>query len=269
MNSRTTFYLSILALLLSNITYSQEDFDLFNPDRGKPPPPPAPPKVQTPPVNPFTPPPPPPPKKVEPPPPPKPLQPQKDFMLRGTSQIGERRAAVLQGPDGKEIIHYLKNNKPTPLDSYAGYSLLSVESREITVEYPPDAPCRASDPAKGLQCSTDQKTATIKLVIASNALPPQQPMLPPPQPQPQPQPLQPTNPFVVPPTNPFAPPGAQFNPPPPLSPEEQRKRDEEQKKREEIYKNFKRQTIKDEDVPPGMRVVRTPFGDRLVPVDNK
>jgi hypothetical protein len=186
-------------------------------------------------------------------------------MLRGTSQIGERRATVLQGPDGKEMIHYLEDNKRTPLKGYEGYSLLNVGSREITVEYPTDAPCRASDPSKGLQCSTDQKTATIKLTVASNALPPQQPMLP----QPQPQPPPPNNPFAVPPPNPFAPPGAQFNPPPPVSPEEQRKRDEEQKKREEIYKNFKRQTIKDEDVPPGMRVVRTPFGDRLMPADNK
>ncbi|OQW91363.1 MAG: hypothetical protein BWK78_04870, partial [Thiotrichaceae bacterium IS1] len=33
----------------------------------------------------------------------------------------------------------------------------------------------------------------------------------------------------------------------------------------EKYKNFQRQFIRDEDVPPGMRIVHTPFGDRLVP----
>ncbi|HID99598.1 MAG TPA: hypothetical protein EYP59_04825, partial [Thiotrichaceae bacterium] len=45
-----------------------------------------------------------------------------------------------------------------------------------------------------------------------------------------------------------------------------RSRDPEIEKRKELYKNFQKRVIKDEDVPPGMRVVRTPFGDRLVPI---
>ncbi|MCK5521802.1 MAG: hypothetical protein KAI83_01595 [Thiomargarita sp.] len=42
-----------------------------------------------------------------------------------------------------------------------------------------------------------------------------------------------------------------------------KKRD--QKKRKQQFQGFKRKVIKDEDVPPCMRVVRTLFGDRLVP----
>jgi hypothetical protein len=55
---------------------------------------------------------------------------------------------------------------------------------------------------------------------------------------------------------------------PAANPAEERKRQEEElKKRQELYKNFQKQVIKDEDVPPGMRVVRTPFGDRLIPAN--
>jgi|GEM_PF-836275 len=271
MNFRTiTILTTTLSFLLVIPVYAQEKFDLFNPDRGKPPPPPAP-KVQAPVVNPFMR---PPPKKEEPPPPPppKPLQPQKDFTLRGTSLIGDKLAVILQGPDGKQFPLYPEKSekgvKRLELSDYPGFALLNIEARQVTIEYPVDAPCRASIPSK-IECSKDQKTAVVKLALL-DAIPapapfqpqPFQPPAPPPPVSTIPAPPSPQTPPMV--MTPFG----QVAAPAPLSPDEQRRREEEQKRRAEIYKNFKRQVIKDEDVPPGMRVVHTPFGDRLVP-DNK
>lgn len=234
-----------LTLFISGNVLSEDTFTLFDPERGTPPPAPpvAAPKVQTPPSNPFK------ARQPEPPPPPKALLPQKDFALRGTSRMGDKRYAILQAPDGKEFVQKLTDNKRTPLDGYAEYALLGVAGREIVLEYPSTSPCRTSDPAKGLKCSMDQKTATLSLVTL-NAIAAPPPPLPPP---------------LVPPVQP---PGQQANPFMSNPASRQQQDEEERKRRAEIYKNFKRQVIKDEDVPPGMRVIRTPFGDRLVP-DNR
>ena len=238
-------YITLVLFFSSRASYS---FDLFDPDRGKPPPPT--PKVTTPlstankksPPNPFVqarklPPPRPQLKKKEPPPPP-----QRDFVLRGTSRIGDKRVVVLTGFDNKEFIQRLENNQRTPIAGYPDYYLLSVEPREIRIEYPTESPCRQDNPQKGLKCNkADEGKTAILSLKQGKALPPP----PPPKPQNTTQSARSSG----------------------LSKEEQaKKRKEERERRQKLYKNFKRQVIKDEDVPPGMRVVRTPFGDRLVPI---
>lgn len=182
---------------------------------------------------------------VAPPPPPPapspPAKPQQDFTLRGTSRIGDKRVAMLQAPDGKEFMQRLRKNERTPLDGYPTYFLVKIDGREATLEYPSDAPCRVSSPVKGLQCKENGKVAVLNLMRKGA-------IAPPPPPQPPPVAAQP----VLPAANPA---------------EERKRQEEELKKRQELYKNFQKQVIKDEDVPPGMRVVRTPFGDRLIPAN--
>ena len=239
-----------LALFLSSPVYS--NFDLFDSDRGKIEPVPVKPKPvttaftsssknsKTPPPIPFM-----QSRKsaVRKQLPPKKLPPQKDFELRGTSIIGSFRAAVLKGPDGKEKIYRFKDKKPTPAGNEGirikenangyDYYLLKVEPRQIQIEYPKESPCRDSNDQKGLKCAENQKTAMLELK-SLKALPQQA--------QPKPKTKAKTN--------------------------QAKKRDNANDKRKQLYRNFKRRVIKDEEVPPGMRVVRTPFGDRLVP-DNK
>jgi hypothetical protein len=241
------YFMKILIITLSLLFIStQADaFDLFNPDRGKPPPPPPTvPKVTTNPIikkptksktkliNPFkarvskqrsrkT-------QKN------KKLPPQKDFMLQGTSRFGNRRAAVLKGPDNKSFIQYFENNTRTPLklEAFKDYYLVSVKPREVEIEYPEDFPCHKDKPKKGLKCEKreDGKTVAILSLKRNEALPPPKPKAP------------------------------------PKKTAKKLSQEEQQKKRKELYKNFKKRVIKDEDVPDGMRVVRTPFGDRLVPI---
>lgn len=220
---------------------SAHAFDLFDPERGQEKTPqPEPQPVAPPPVN--TPP---------PPPPPKPKGPQQDFTLIGTSQIGDKYSAILQAPDGKTFVQSFPKEGRTPIDGYPNYYLLSVGSRQVQIEYPGDAPCQTSKMQKGVNCYSGGAKARLDLV-RKGAID-----IPPPPPPP-PSEGDTTN------QNPLAA-LLQPNQPVELSPEEQQRREEELERRREIYKNFKRQVIKEEDVPPGMRVVRTPFGDRLVP----
>lgn len=226
-----------LTVILCSVSMNSYSFDLFNPDRGKPPekaaPPPRP--------NPFA------AQKMQPkkpkPPPPKPqLLPQKDFMLRGTSRLGEQWSAVLQAPNGKQFIQRIDPDQRTAIEGYPEYYLLQVDAREVQLQYPSNSPCRNSNAQKGILCSADQKTATLSLVHRQAIRKPRK-------------------------VNSAAKRKNQQQGK--LSAAEARKkREEARQKRRELYKNFKRRVIKDEDVPPGMRVVRTPFGDRLVP-DNK
>jgi hypothetical protein len=228
-------------------------FDLFNPDRGMPAPsqiaptPTIPTLAQGQLPNPF-------PRARKPlppiPKPPKPLLPQKDFVLRGTSLIGKQRSVVLKGPDSKEFIQKLENDQRTPITGYPDYYLLGVNAREIQLEYPADAPCRTDNPQQGIKCNKEDNGKTVALSLQrQQALPPRPVSIPPPQPSPAQSPV-----------------AAGSTPPLTTLDEIRARREEARKKREELYKNFQRRVIKDEEVPPGMRVVRTPFGDRLVPM---
>ncbi|WP_069472033.1 hypothetical protein [Candidatus Marithrix sp. Canyon 246] len=151
------------------------------------------------------------------------LKRQRDFVLQGTSRIGSRRAVVLKAPNNKQFVLYFEDNVVTEIKGYEGYYLLQVEPREIVIEYPEDAPCRKSNPKKGVICNQQDEGRTAllslerdKIVAASTS---------------QPQTAAATT------------------------------ETEKPKK-----SKFKRKVIKEEDVPPGMRVVHTPFGDRLIPV---
>jgi hypothetical protein len=130
-------------------------------------------------------------------------------------------------------------------NGFPDYYLIRMTDRKVKIDYPDDAPCRHPNPQKGVKCTNGGKSATLEF-IAGNPTPFSMAA------------VSKNPPNAV---NPFA---AAINKNKGLSEEEKRKRDEALQKRRELYKNFKRQVIKDEDVPEGMRVVRTPFGDRLV-----
>ncbi len=249
MNRSIQFWAIILAGFFSTHVLG---FDLFNPDRSKPatpqivPPPTLPTLAQGQLPNPF-------PRARRPlpaiPKPPKPLLPQKDFVLRGTSLIGKQRSVVLKGPDSKEFIQKLENDQRTPIAGYPDYYLLNVTAREIQLEYPTDAPCRTDNPQQGLKCNKEDNGKTVVLSLKQQQALPPRPVTPTPQPSSAQSPV-----------------AAGSRPSPTTLDEIRARREEARKKREELYKNFQRRVIKDEEVPPGMRVVRTPFGDRLVPI---
>jgi len=154
-------------------------------------------------------------------------QPQRDFTLRGTSRIGKKRTAILKGPDNKDLVQRFENNQRTPIEGYEGYYLLGVKAREVQIEYPKGAPCRKSNEQKGIEC--DGEIAILSLV-QGRALPPRR--------------------------------SARSRPPsrPPTSRSARNRFPGPQSRNRP-----ERKVIPPSEVPPGMRVVHTPFGDRLVP----
>ncbi|MCK5715885.1 MAG: hypothetical protein KAH77_00235 [Thiomargarita sp.] len=142
--------------------------------------------------------------------------PQKDIRLVGTSIFGTKKSVILKGYDNKEFTQRLIKNTRTSLEDrgYEGYYLLTVKAREITIEYPENAPCQKDKPRKGVTCN-ENFTATVGLVtqraIASSVR-------------------------------------------------------KQTRKKTKSKKKAKKKVIKDKDIPPGMRRVSTPFGDRLAPI---
>ncbi len=226
-------------------TVSAEGFDLFDEDRNKPKTPPTPqsdPKPPAPPVNlnPF--------QNLPTPKPQVQVLPQKDFELKGISQIGKRYIVFLEAPNNKIIKVDMEDKIRTAVNNgFPDYYLIRLTERKVKVDYPENAPCLRPNPQKGIKCSNAGKSAILEFTVGKA-------INPPPESAVSQNPPSTVNPFLA---------AMQKNQQ--LSEEEQRKREEALEKRRELYKNFKRQVIKDEDVPEGMRVVRTPFGDRLVP----
>ncbi|MEZ5671094.1 MAG: hypothetical protein R3E08_01420 [Thiotrichaceae bacterium] len=68
-----------------------------------------------------------------PPPPPKPLLPQRDLVLHGVSQIGNKVNVILQTPDGKQYSQRIVNRTQrtaVDIEGYRDYALLEVKSRK-------------------------------------------------------------------------------------------------------------------------------------------
>lgn len=240
--------LLILLVFFAGFSQVWADFDLFNQDRGKPPEPPAAPAQ---PPTPPTPTPAPPPAPKPPPPP------QKDFMLKGTTKFGKNYQVFLQTPEGKDIIQEWSNStkKSSEIEGFTDFSILEVNSREVVIRYPDASPCSNSRLDRGVMCATDQKTATLRIVRgAPTAAKPLAP-LPSAMPTSAAVPPPPAGAGGLAPANAAAP-----------SPEAQRLQALFQQAAQQAQpQNAPNAPKAGENPPAGMKVVKTPFGDRLVP----
>ena len=176
-----------------------------------------------------------------------------EFTLAGTSRIGDRVSAILVHRDGKTVV--VRSDSPdNTIEGFTQYSVAGIEAGRVTLNYPGNAPCN-NYADKGVLCNDTGNRG--ELTLPSTA------------------PLAPRNPPVeavepvlevasdgvdeatVNPDNPFAAiqaaavarqrgdRGADGNPDAPP-------------------RSFQPRRIDPADVPPGMRIVSTPFGDRLV-----
>lgn len=200
----------------------------------------------------------------------------KKYTLRGTTILGQTRYALLQqvGKPGIFSVR-LGRGSATPFPDDPRYQLEKVEPGRVTIRYPLAVPCSQDDPAHGITCSKDQKKATLELVrlaAASGSDPKtggdrkelaqkQQSNIIGSFPDAvssgeKKMPEKDINPFLA---------GVK------TSKEEQRRRlekmrqDPDYQKRKTQYKNYKPRRIRKEDVPPGMKILQTPFGDILSP----
>ena len=165
------------------------------------------------------------------------------FLLIGTSRIGSRLSVALRHVGG-ERIHVVVDNSRTPIPGYERYAVVEVDSRRVGIQYPQSASC-SEFPELGVSCDAANNIAMLSLNTGKAMIPKigDQDVPDAPDELRETPPDSPRNPFEAlrnaaetGDSRSSGNPSARFNP----------------------------RRIDPADVPPGMRVVSTPFGDRLV-----
>lgn len=170
-----------------------------------------------------------------------------EFSLMGTTRIGAKRSVLLLHKSGTpislEVSNGVNNGAGTPIPKYETYALIGSANGEVIVQYPPSRPCRASE-AHGITCDAEANRAILALAAAD------------------PLPVRVTEeiPEVI----------TEESEPPPNPFEALRQRAANGQASDvvsaEDQRRFRPRRINADQVPDGMRVVSTPFGDRLVDI---
>ncbi len=177
-----------------------------------------------------------------------------EFTLVGASRIGDQRRVVLNHRNGETFIVPLEVDSETPIPDYEQFHIISSEKGQVSIRYPDGSNCvEAAD--SGVSCNADANIARLSL-----------------RPAPLPEQLivdldqeeelteqnldltaeakEAAEDLARDPNNPFA-----------------RLRAEALGQDVPPAPRFRPRRIDPAQVPPGMRVVSTPFGDRLVEID--
>jgi hypothetical protein len=196
------------------------------------------------------------------------------FTLKGASRFGDKYLSVLLSRDGKEIQVQWQEGTNVPVPGYENYQVTRVSGREVVLTHRGQDIC-LENPAVGVSCIN----SAASLLTLSNATP-----LPVAANTAQPQQANDASAIfgngevisagpggvminangqqVF--RNPFS--GELEVAEQQLSPEELEARAVRQQARRDRLSSFEPERISDDNVPAGMRRVRTPFGDRLVPI---
>ena len=197
---------------------------------------------------------------------------QPAFTLKGASRFGDNYRATLLSRDGTEVELAWQNGQSVPVPGYENFRVSNVQGRQVTLLHPGQDVCINNESA-GVSCIS----STQALLSLSNA----KPLVPNTAAQgagPEAAQIFGNGEAIT-----AGPGGVMINAngqqvfrnpfsgeievvEQQLSPEELSARAERQAARRGRLSNFQPERISEADVPPGMRLVRTPFGDRIVPV---
>jgi len=164
-----------------------------------------------------------------------------EFTLIGTSRIGGKYSVIIQHRGGDTLMVKAGPNSSTQIPGYSGYLMLNVDSGHISIRYPENVPC-VEFRDQGVSCDG----ANIAALSLANGEPLVETSLAAGRSNETAADELPTNPFEA-----------------LLS----RENNVPVSNRDGVFGRSERFTprrIDPEDVPPGMNVVSTPFGDRLV-----
>ena len=169
-----------------------------------------------------------------------------EFTLIGTSRIGGKYSVIIQHRGGDTLMVKAGPNSSTQIPGYSGYLMLNVDSGRISIRYPENVPC-VEFREQGVSCEGAMNIAALSLangepllgkevetslaVGRSNETTADE---------------LPTNPFEA------------------LLSRENNVPVSNRDGNFDRSERFTPRRIDPEDVPPGMNVVSTPFGDRLV-----
>lgn len=190
---------------------------------------------------------------------------QPAFTLKGLSRFGDVYKVMLVNRSGQVARLNWQPGQQSELEGFSGFTVVAADAGGVTLQQPPEDSCLPMD-TLGVSC-TSATMATLQLApaaaLAVNGSAPQPPVaFGGRSGQPEPATLVDANGqqvFI----NPFS---GQPETVQPLSEEERQQREARQRERAARLGAFEVQRIAPEDVRPGMRVVRTPFGDREVPI---
>ena len=163
-----------------------------------------------------------------------------EFTLIGTSRIGTRTSVMLRHVSGEEVRVPLVGSR-MPIPGYEQYAVVGSEGESVSIQYPQSVVC-AEFVDQGISCDANSNIATIKLTTAKANVPTSTQAE-----TAQPDSEQDGDRGAM--TNPF---------------EALRNRAQGDELPQERPRRFQPRRIDPAEVPPGMRVVSTPFGDRLV-----
>ncbi|MEK7259253.1 MAG: hypothetical protein AAB211_05595 [Pseudomonadota bacterium] len=173
------------------------------------------------------------------------------FTLIGTSRIGAKYKATLASNTGKIVVVTSSPGAVQEIPDHPGYRLVDVGSRRVSIANPGASPCIAAAD-KGVTCSADglsllslATAAPVPAAQGAEATAANNPSAANPEPGEIPE-----NPFAA------ALRAAALN--------EANAQTQSGNAAPPGAERFQPRRIPPEEVPPGMRVVRTPFGDRLV-----
>ena len=168
-----------------------------------------------------------------------------EFTLLGTSRIGGSYSAILRHRSGESILVRSQGDTATAIEGHAGYSVLSVGAGKLSLRYPVSVPC-IDDVLQGVRCAAGPNTAELALGTSS---PLSRPV--------------PSATLEQQSGSTEFPTAQSINPFEAIIAAQEDGNDPAQEDGSRAER-FVPKRISPEDVPPGMRVVATPFGDRLV-----
>lgn len=171
------------------------------------------------------------------------------FTLVGTSRIGEQRAAIVRHSSGVTVPVKLRGTGVTPIPGYESYAIVGAAGNALSVRYPGGQYCVPFE-SSGVRCSEEDGVALLSLTTAA----PIEPERPPAEPESGS--TDDGNPVAADESrNPFA-----------LLRERARNGELQTGDPDTTSQRFQPRRIDPNDVPPGKRIVSTPFGDRLVDI---
>ena len=163
-----------------------------------------------------------------------------EFSLIGSARIGSRTSVMLRHASGEKVRVSLERSR-VPIPGYEQYVVVGSDTDSVAIQYPESVAC-VGFAARGVSCDASRNVATLSLT-ASKAILPGQAQDETAQPDSEHEDVRTTQ------ANPF---------------EALRNRVQNGEPPSESPNRFQPRRIDPADVPPGMRVVSTPFGDRLV-----
>jgi hypothetical protein len=176
------------------------------------------------------------------------------FTLIGTSRMGSRWRALVRSPSGAVVSVDLDPTVPVVIPGYPGYRVSAANTRELVVLHPASSPC-VERTDKGVSCTSGTE-ARLSIATASPLAPVQQPVAT----AADTTAATASEPIVseVSADNPFA-----------AALRAARERAESEGIPLEVMEvmegeRFRPRRIDPADVPPGSRLIRTPFGDRII-----